>query len=268
MALFGNQIGIIPAREITIRFSSARPTTPIPIHTCRSEDSSWRKSRTPRIDKSWSCSMMDAFISTILLQRGELNHFDTGVAGYYGLTALTVSDLNGDCLAELILTNESDLFVFNAAGQLLWQVAGAGGYDVVAGQMDNDPAIEIATTSGYVVDASTHSVQWTHNGGFGSHLKLAPFPGENYQQLIEAEGWQFVYSYDVARQLPRWSIQTPQDIGAIDVADVDNDGTPEVIIGDGQWGNVHVHDLITQTLKWEVNNPEHGVTNIAIGDVD
>jgi FG-GAP-like repeat len=200
--------------------------------------------------------------------KAELNHFDTGVAGYYGLTALTVSDLNGDGLAELILTNESDLFVFDAAGQLLWQVAGAGGYDVVAGQMDNDPAIEIATTSGNVVDASTHSVQWMHNGGFGSHLKLAPFPGENYQQLIEAEGWQFVYSYDVARQLPRWSIQTPQDIGAIDVADVDNDGTPEVVIGDGQWGNVHVHDLITQTLKWEVNNPEHGVTNIAIGDVD
>ena len=99
-------------------------------------------------------------------------------------------------------------------------------------------------------------------------LKLAPFPGENYQQLISASGWQFVYSYDVGRQLPRWSITTPQDIGAINVADVDNDGVPEVIIGDGQWGNVHVYDLMTQALKWEANNPEHGVTNVAIGDVD
>ena len=25
---------------------------------------------------------------------------------------------------------------------------------------------------------------------------------------------------------------------------------------------------MTQALKWEVNNPEHGVTNIAVGDVD
>jgi hypothetical protein len=200
--------------------------------------------------------------------KAELGHFDTGVAGYYGLTALTISDLNADGLAELILTNESDLFVFNASGQLLWQVPGAGGYDVVAGQMDNDPAVEIAATNGMVVDAGTHAVQWTHGGGFGVHLKLAPFPGENYQQLISASGWQFVYSYDVGRQLPRWSIQTPQDIGAIEVADVDNDGVPEVIIGDGQWGNVHVHDLITQALKWEANNPEHGVTNIGVGDVD
>ena len=200
--------------------------------------------------------------------KAELSHFDTGVAGNYGLTALTVYDLNGDGLGELILTNESDLFVFNATGQLLWQVAGAGGSDVVAGQMDNDPAVEIAASNGVVVDAGTHAAQWTYGGGFGLHLKLAPFPGENYQQLISASGWQFVYSYDVGRQLPRWSIETPQDIGAIEVADADNDGVPEVIIGDGQWGNIHVHDLITQVLKWEVNNPEHGVTNIAVGDVD
>ena len=41
-----------------------------------------------------------------------------------------------------------------------------------------------------------------------------------------------------------------------------------MIIGDGQWGTVHVHDLNTQAQKWEANNPEHGVTNIAVGDVD
>jgi hypothetical protein len=198
----------------------------------------------------------------------ELGQFDTGAAGDYGLTAVTVSDLDGDGLGELILVNESDLFVFNATGELLWQVAGAGGYDVVAGQMDNDPAVEIAATNGVVVDAGTRSAQWTYSGGFGAHLKLAPFPGENYQQLISASGWQLVYSYDVGRQLPRWSITTPQDIGAIEIADVDNDGVAEVIIGDGQWGNVHVHDLMTQELKWEVSNPEHGVTNIAVGDVD
>ena len=200
-----------------------------------------------------------------LITRTELGVVNTGISGLEGLS---LTDLDGDGYAEIIVTTENDLFVFNGSGDLLWQVAGAGGSDVVAGQMDNDPALEIAATNGKVVDAATHLVQWTRSGGFGIHLRLAPLPGHTYQQLISAEAWQFVYAYDVATQLPRWSITTPQDIGAIEVADVDNDGTPELIIGDGQWGTIHVHDLITQAQKWFTNNPEHGVTNIAVADVD
>jgi hypothetical protein len=179
-----------------------------------------------------------------------------------------LTDLDGDGLAEIIVTTVNDLFVFNNAGTLLWQVAGAGGYDVVAGQMDKDAALEIAATNGKVVDTATHAVQWTYANGFGAKVRLAPFPGQTYQQLIVAEAWNYVYSYDVVHKLPRWSISTPQDIGALRIADVTNDGTPEVIIGDGQWGAVHVHDLVTQAELWSVSNPSHGVTDIAVGDVD
>ncbi len=199
-----------------------------------------------------------------LLTKAELGSISTGVSGLEGLS---LTDLNGDGVAELIVTTSSDLRVFNGAGSLLWQLPGAGGYDVVAGQMDTDPALEIAATNGIVTDAATHTSQWTRSGGFGSYLKLAPLPGASYQQLIAAEGWSFVYAYDVATQLPRWSMNV-FDIDAIEIADVENDGVPELIIGDGQWGTVHVHDLITQAQKWEANNPEHGVTNIAVGDVD
>src|SRR5262245_14299738 len=180
--------------------------------------------------------------------KAELGYFDTAVSGLEGLS---LTDLDGDGFAEVIVTTMDDLFVFNGSGQLLWQVAGAGGSDVVAGTMDNGASLKIAATNGKVVDAVTHAVVWNYANGFGIRLRLALFPGENYQQLISASAWQFVYSYDVGRQLPRWSIETPQDIGAIEVADVDNDGIPEVIIGDGQWGTVHVHDLLTQALKWE-----------------
>jgi hypothetical protein len=197
--------------------------------------------------------------------KAELGYLNTGISG---LKALCLTDLDGDGHAELIVTTASDLYVFNGAGALLWQVAGAGGTDVIAGQMDNDPAIEIATTSGKVVDATTHTVQWTRAGGFGHHLALAPLQGAAYMQLIEAEASQDVFSYDVALQVPLWSIDTPQEVTALEVADVDNDGIPELIIGDGQWGTVHVHDLITHGQKWFVNNPENGVTNIAVGDVD
>jgi hypothetical protein len=202
-----------------------------------------------------------------LVSKADLGYINTGVTWLEGLALADLDTVPLDGYAEVIVTTANDLFVFNGAGNLLWQVPGAGGYDVVAGQMDDDPAVEIAATKGVVVDAVTHMSQWTRSGGFGYYLKLAPLPGANYQQLIAAEAWSYVYSYDVAKQLPRWSIST-FDIDAIQIGDVDNDGTPEVIIGDGQWGTVHVHDLITQAQKWETDNPEHGVTNIAVGDVD
>ena len=212
----------------------------------------------------------------VMLQSGRIYLYDfatkteVGVlsTGINDLQGLNVSDLDGDGLAELIVTTDNDLFVFNSAGTLLWQVAGAGGYEIAVGQMDNDPALEIATTKNLVIDAATHAAQWTHNGNFGMHLRLAPLPGANYQQLIAAQSGPHVYSYDVANQSLRWSISTTRTSFAIEVADVDNDGVPELLIGDDQWGAIHVYDLISQTEKWSVNNPEFSVRNIAVGDVD
>lgn len=68
--------------------------------------------------------------------------------------------------------------------------------------------------------AVTHAVVWTNDTGFGYGLRLARFPSENYQQLIAAEAWDFVYAYDVGRQLPRSSIPN-FNTAAIEVADVD-----------------------------------------------
>jgi hypothetical protein len=195
----------------------------------------------------------------------ELGYFNTGISGLEGLS---LTDLDGDGLAELIVTTSNDLFVFNNAGALLWQVQGAGGYDVVAGRMDNGASLKIAATNGKVVDAGTHAIVWNYAGGFGAPLKLAPFPGESYQQLISASSWEFIYSYDVGRQLPRWSIDVANDyIGAMAVADVDG-GLPEVIAGEGQSGVVHVYDLNTQAEKWEAQAGYSGVNSIAAADVN
>ena len=199
-----------------------------------------------------------------LQTRTELGYLTTT----NGLEGLSLTDFDGNGVVEVVVTSANDLFVYNGAGSLLWQLAGAGGLDVVVGQMDNDPALEIAATKGHVVDAATHTIQWTRNGGFGARLRLAPFPGESYQQLIVAEAWYYVYSYDVRRQLPRWSINADLDINGLRIADVENDGMPEVLVGDGQWGSVHVYDLLTRAHKWEAQNPEHGVTDIAVGDAD
>jgi len=211
----------------------------------------------------------------VMLENGQIYFYDLTTKAELGsintrvnqLEGLSVTDLEGDGTAELIVTTALDLYVFNVAADTLWQLAGAGGFEVIAGQMDNDPALEIATTKGWVTDTATRTAQWTHTGYFGHHLALAPLPGANYQQLVVAQSAYYVYSYDVATQQQLWSLG-PFETNAMEVADVDNDGTPELILGDGQWGTIHVHDLMTRAMKWQTNNPGPGVANMAVGDVD
>jgi len=185
-----------------------------------------------------------------------------------GVTGLDVADVDGDGANELVLCTTNHLYVYSGSGALKWELAGVGGYDVVAGQMDADSAMEIAVTDGHVVDCATHLTQWTWANQFGSRLAVADIDDDGMKELIVAEGWQFAWAYDVDRQLPKWSISTSQDIGAILVTDIDGDGTQDLLVGQGQWGSIIAFNTKTQLQEWMVHNPEHGVTNIAVADVD
>jgi hypothetical protein len=185
-----------------------------------------------------------------------------------GLQSLIAADLSGDGADEFVSSCADGSLVAHGAGYTTWTLAGAGGTDLVAGQMDGDPAIEIASTTGDVVDAFTHATQWHRQGGFGAHLEAADIDADGRDELIAADPWYIVWAYDVDRQLPRWSISSDLDIGAIRVGDVDGDGAQELLLGDGQWGAVHAYDTTTLAEEWSIDNPEHGVTNIAMADVD
>ena len=212
----------------------------------------------------------------LALESGEILIYDQqsrkrlpGFSTIAGLTAMIARDLDGDGKAEIIVTTESSLSVYSGSGTPLWSLAGVGGHDIAVGQMDLDPALEIATTSGDVVDAVTHAVQWHWPDGFGYAVRAGDIDGDGIDELVAASGWTFVWAYDVERQLPKWSLPASgQDIATIELADVDCDGRPDLIVGEGQWGSIKAFDTVTQTLKWAIGNPYHGVTRIALGDVN
>lgn len=190
-----------------------------------------------------------------------------------GVRQMRLHDLNSDGVAEIVVTTDTELRAYTSAGALLWTVASAGGNDFVIANMDADAGPEIAITggsytAGKVVDVTTRAIQWTYASGFGSSLRAADVDGDGRAELIASAGWYYVYCYDVDTMLPKWSIKTDLDIGAIELANVDTDPLPELLIGDGQWGEIHAYELSTQTQQWQIANPEHGVTQIAVGDVD
>jgi hypothetical protein len=211
----------------------------------------------------------------VLLSNGTIYFYDAETkaaagsfnSGANGAEGLSLTDLDGDTRPELIVTTVNDLFVLRGNGALLWQLPGAGGYEVVVGQMDDDSALEIATTNGSVVDAGTRAVQWMRAGGFGRQLALAPLEGAGYQQLIAGPHTDKLQAYDVRTQLARWSISLFSSlIGAIRIADVDNDGTPELLFD--QLNFIYVYNLSTRALKWNIDYAGGPVTDIVVRDVD
>jgi hypothetical protein len=210
------------------------------------------------------------------LQNGSIHLFNQGTKKWIGelttaangLEGLATADVDGDRENELILCTSNHLYVYSTSEGLEWDIAGIGGKDVVVGQMDADSALEIAVTGGQVIDTVTQSVQWTWPNGFGAILEAADIDDDNMEELIAADSWYFVWAHDVDRQLPKWSIPIDLDIGAIYVTDIDNDSVQELLVGEGQWGDILAIDTKTQTMEWSIRNPEHGVTDIATGDVD
>lgn len=184
------------------------------------------------------------------------------------LAAMTVANMDATGGDEIVVCTSSNLYVY-ASGVLSWSVpVAAGASDFAVGQMDSDPAVEIALTSGEIVDAGSHTIQWNKGSAFGRILECADIDGDSKDELIAAEAWYFVWAYDVDTQLPKWSSPVAADIGALHVTDIDGDATCEVLIGDGQWGDVYAIDSVSLKREWAIANPESGVTDIAVGDVD
>mgnify|MGYP003493094996 CR=1 FL=1 len=88
------------------------------------------------------------------------------------------------------------------------------------------------------------------------------------QEIVGASAWYKITIFDADRKTPVWEIATDLDIGALLVADADGDGVPEILYGDGQWGKIHAINAVTRADMWSVNNPEHGVSGIALADAD
>jgi hypothetical protein len=183
------------------------------------------------------------------------------------ITAMRLHDVDADGTVELVITNAAMLRVYAPTGALEWMLSGAGGADLAIGQMDADPALEIAATGGKVVDAQTHQAQWTKPDGFGAFIEAGDIDGDGKDELIGTQYWDFAWAYDVDTQLPKWSLPL-FNVDATHLAQMDGSGAPELIVGDAQWGGMRVFDTVTLAQEGIVNNPEHGTTEVVVGDPD
>jgi hypothetical protein len=179
-------------------------------------------------------------------------------------------DLTGDGVPEFICFTHSALIVFDINGVEKWRV-NRGGYRLVVGQMDADPALEIATTSGQVIDSGTHAVQWDHPvGTTWSPLALADIDGDGMDELITTNHASHdVMALDVDTQTVKWSVPPPPNaIHRFHAANVDDDPEPELLMSGYPGPRAFDISASGLSLKWMITNPDSSTWNLAVGEVD
>jgi hypothetical protein len=174
-------------------------------------------------------------------------------------------------------------YQYNAVGRIvvlsastlteLWSTPELGvGYTIAIGNVDADAALEIVTSGGFVYDGATHANQWAHSEPFGDAADTGDMDGDGIEEIIGMPGIGNVRAFNAVSRSVLWQSSTYFDLDTIVVADTNGDGRPEAIIGDGQWGNVTALSYDSTTLQlqplWQINSQEHGVTSIAVGDLD
>ena len=181
-----------------------------------------------------------------------------------------LADLDGDGVAEIVVSGRDGTFAFTHDGQLLWsnttvksyfasQSLAWGGPSIANLDLDPEPEIVISALGDalYVLD-HLGNIEFSDplGSGFPTVPVLADLTGDGILDIVVAEEWTIeVIDYFNGGTLA-WSRELPDPIavlggagsfGAPAIADLDDDGRPEVIIN---WG--HVIEALEDdgTLLW------------------
>lgn len=197
---------------------------------------------------------------------------DAAVGGGSDIQAIQVADVDSDGALEYVATDGSQLMVYGiASGSLEYQESISGASALAIGNVDSDTDLEIVLSgsgAGYVIDGRTHQKKWTYSGGFGYIVRTGDLDGDGKDEIAGTPGWYRITVYDAEVHSPKYDIATDLDVDALRIIDTNGDGRAELLYGDGQWGNVYIHDGPNGALLRTYDNPEHGVTDIAVGDTD
>ena len=225
---------------------------------------------------------------------GNLPQLDDGDSDCHDMD---VGDLDGDGLWELVcLTSSNHLIVLSARDlEVLWvegpaspQFSFSGGFvgtGVAVGNVDADPALEIVTSTGYVYDGASRSLDWKHERPFSKRtVTLSDLDGDGTQEIIG----NLVYSTGKGQlPFPAQSEHYPERAQGT-VADTNGDGKPELVWWNGQVEmlvQVYQYDslesdpeLLFEVPLWPTVFSDHQIrypdsdewdlNHIAAGDVD
>lgn len=182
--------------------------------------------------------------------------------------AIAVADTDGDHHEEILVTSTGQLYVFDGAtGAMLWSFNGGGGKDLVTGEMDGDPSVEIAVGNGYVIDAFTRQIQWTWNpGNYTVELAVADIDQDALDELVTMTRNYGLTAFNVDTGSTLW--QLPTQATAFRFVDLQDDGQLELLHMDAISSYYVCSDALTLIEQWRLYIDEGEANDIAVVDFD
>jgi len=199
----------------------------------------------------------------------KLASFETGLTH---IADVLVVDADNDEALEVVILAAEGLMLIDADTFTMKMTLPYAAEAMAAGHFTQSENVELALNTGLVlaIVGDEVSLAWDYSviGFSNQHLQAGDVDNDGLDEIIGADAWQAVRVFNADTLGILWEVFPRHDVDALTVTDVTNDGIPEVLYGDGQWGDVHALIGLTGEELWVVDNPEHGVTNILVADLD
>jgi|GEM_PF-2913536 len=193
--------------------------------------------------------------------------FNTGS----GNTHITPGDVDNDGLIELVAMHGDYVHIFrivNGACEKTLQIYHTA-TDARIGNVSGDSLNELVFNSGRVYRIVNGQPQFiweflSFSWYFGL-VELADIDSDNILEIISVYDGFRVFDADL--QSLKWQIPSVW-ADALTVDNIDNTGLPEIIYVEDQWGDAVCVQSTNGSELWRVDHPDHGATNVRVGDTD